>query len=98
MASICPNLRKLSCSVCRFVDLFVFILRSVQGDNLIVAKGADMPTIKAEAPKADDRLAFFHVSKLMNMLWFCNGVHLGSAVFSRVNDLVKRIKPTIYFS
>jgi hypothetical protein len=94
---MCPNLRKLSCKVCRFL-VSVFILSFVQGNNLIVAKGADMPTINAEAPKADDGLSFFHVSKFMSVLWFCDGVHLGSAVFGRVNDLVKRIKPTIYFS
>jgi len=97
MASICPNLRKLSCKVCRFL-VSVFILSFVQGNNLIVTEGADVSTINAEAPESDDGFSFFHVSKLMNMLWFCDGVHLGSAVFGRINDLVKRIKPTIYFS
>tara|TARA_B100000902_G_scaffold25879_1_gene31122 strand:- start:858 stop:1031 length:174 start_codon:yes stop_codon:yes gene_type:complete len=57
-----------------------------------------MTTIVAKAPKAYDRLTFIHVSKLMNMLWFCDGVHLGSSIFGRIDDLVEWVEPTIDFS
>tara|TARA_R100000773_G_scaffold44250_1_gene44730 strand:- start:322 stop:600 length:279 start_codon:yes stop_codon:yes gene_type:complete len=77
---------------------FAIHLRFVQRNDLIVAERADFATIMAKAPEAYDRLSFFDVAKLKSMLRFGDRVHFGSSVFSRVNDLVQRIKPTIDFS
>ena len=47
-----------------------------------------MPTINTEASKAYDGLPLFHVAKLKSVLWLVNGVHFGSSIFSRINDLI----------
>ena len=47
-----------------------------------------MSAINTEASKAYDGLSLFHVAKLKSVLWLVNGVHFGSSIFSRINDLI----------